>query len=106
MKRDLRGMGMNRQGTDQQQKQQTTQPQQSAYEKQKLPQKDINNINEAIEHYGGKSETELMNELVNFRKQGIIDDAKLADVAARLTPMLNAQQRKRLESVLGTLKST
>ena len=101
MKRDLREMGMNRKNAEQPQK--NAPP---AHEQPIQQQKDINSINDAIEHYGGKSEAELMNELLGFRKQGVIDDVKLSEVAARLTPMLNAQQKKRLESVLGTLKST
>lgn len=115
MKRDLKGMGMNKQTTQGAQTSQSAQTPQDAPTRQKPAQpvreqakaqhKDINNINDAIEHYGGKSDAELMNELVNFRNQGVIDDGKLAEVAARLTPMLNAQQKKRLESVLGTLKS-
>lgn len=112
MKRDLKGMGKNKQGADQQQRQQTgrpqqqtNRPQQPAREQPKMQQQDINNINDAIEHFGGKSEAELMSELVNFRNQGAFDDAKLNEVAARIAPLLNAQQKKRLESVLGTLKN-
>ncbi len=67
---------------------------------------DVSTVNEAVRQYGGKSDSELMSELVNYRKQGVIDDEKLAEVAARLMPLLNEQQRKRLESVLGTLRST
>ncbi len=63
-------------------------------------------VNDAVNQYANKSEAELMGELLNFKKQGVIDDEKLAEVYTRLAPLLNEQQRKRLESVLGTLKNT
>ncbi len=109
MKRDLRNLGGGGKTQEPQPRQQEapqydTAAAQEAYKG--FSENDMNTIQSAVEHYSGKSDAELMNELSDFRKSGAIDDSKLADVAARLSPMLNAQQRARLESVLGTLKKT
>lgn len=98
MKRDLRGMG----GGQGMKKQPPGKEKQPAREQASAPV--MRDVNDAIEHYGGRSDAELMNELINFRRQGAIDDAKLAEVYQRLSPMLNDAQKKRLETVLGTLQ--
>lgn len=63
----------------------------------------MGNINEAVSRYGGKSETELMNELAGAKEHGLLDAAQLSDVAAKLAPMLTPEQRERLSAVLRQL---
>jgi len=105
MKRDLRGIGRDRRrdgGAQHEEKpaeQRAARPAEAAYA-------EAGTVQDAVNQYANKSEAELMGELVNFKKQGVIDDDKLAEVYSRLWPLLNEQQRKRLESVLGTLKNT
>ena len=95
MKRDLRGLGMGANKSE---------PAPQPAKGQAPPV--MGDINDAINQYGNKSEAELMNELVNIRRQGVIDDEKLVEVYQRLTPLLNDAQRKRLEAVLGTLQKS
>lgn len=111
MKRDLRGIGRDRRrdgGTQSEERpaEQAAGPAGTAETPAEPPRAELNNVQDAVNQYAGKSEAELMGELVNFKKQGVIDDDKLAEVYARLWPLLNEQQRKRLESVLGTLKNS
>jgi len=61
-------------------------------------------VQEALNRYGGKSEVELMGELAAARQSGLIDPAQLAAVAGRIAPMLSAEQRQRLDSILSQLK--
>jgi len=57
----------------------------------------------AAEHYGAKTDAELMQELRQCRAAGMFDDAALRDVAARLAPMLTPAQQQRLFSVMQEL---
>ncbi|MBQ7114388.1 MAG: hypothetical protein IJO10_09155 [Clostridia bacterium] len=63
----------------------------------------LSSMQNAVEHYGRKTDSELMEELRSFRAQGVFDDAALRDVAARLAPMLTDAQRQRLFSVMEEL---
>jgi len=64
----------------------------------------MNNVQDAINKYGSKSEGELMGELINAKQSGLIDPNELAGVAQKIAPMLNEEQRQRLDSVLRQLK--
>lgn len=64
----------------------------------------MNNVQDAINKYGSKSEGELMGELMNAKQSGLIDPNELAGVAQKIAPMLNEEQRQRLDSVLRQLK--
>ncbi len=57
----------------------------------------------AVEHYSGRSDNELMQELRQYRSAGAFDDKALQDVAARLAPMLTPEQQQRLFSVIQQL---
>ncbi len=65
----------------------------------------MEDVKQAVDHYGGKSEAELMEELLRYRGTGAIDDASLARIATQIGPMLNAEQQRKLESVMRRLKS-
>ncbi len=64
----------------------------------------INEIQNIMNHYGGKSETELMDELRQARQAGAIDPNELANVAQRLAPMLTPEQQQRLLYVMQQLQ--
>ena len=57
-----------------------------------------------MNYYGGKSEGELMEELMHGKSSGMIDEAKLNDVAARIAPMLTPEQLSRLSAVMERLR--
>lgn len=63
----------------------------------------MNNVQDALNKYGGKSESELMGELMNAKQSGLIDPKELSGVAERIAPMLTEEQRQRLNSVLSQL---
>ena len=62
---------------------------------------------EAMRKYGNMSEDALIGrliEMVHAQKQnGTFDEVQLLGFVNTLTPHLNAQQRRRLESVLGMI---
>lgn len=60
-------------------------------------------IEDAMGRYGGKSEDELLGELIGGKQSGSIDPAQLKAVASRIAPMLSPEQRTRLESILTKL---
>ena len=64
----------------------------------------MNNVQDAINKYGNKSEGELMGELMNAKHSGLIDPGELAGVAQKIAPMLTPEQRQRLDSVLKQLQ--
>ena len=64
----------------------------------------LKNMEDAVSYYGSKSETELMNELIKGRSEGMIDETQLNEVAARIAPMLNQEQLTRLSAVMERLK--
>ena len=63
----------------------------------------VGSMQNAVEHYSGKNDTELMEELRQYRAAGAFDDRALQDVAARLAPMLTPEQQQRLFSVIQQL---
>lgn len=64
----------------------------------------MDNIQEAVNHYGNKSEGELMEELLRARGAGAIDDASLIQVAAKIAPMLSPDQQRKLDGVMRKLR--
>ncbi|MEA5059539.1 MAG: hypothetical protein EOM66_07700 [Clostridia bacterium] len=64
----------------------------------------LNEVQNIVEHYSGKSETELMKELRSARQKGVINPNDLANVAQRLAPMLTPEQQQRLIQVMDQLK--
>lgn len=63
----------------------------------------LGSMQNAVEHYSGKSDNELLQELRQYRAAGAFDDKALQDVAARLAPMLTPEQQQRLFSVMQQL---
>ena len=63
----------------------------------------LNDVQSVVDKYGGKSEQELIGELAADKRSGIIDPNELASVAGKIAPMLTAEQKQRLESVLKQL---
>ena len=51
-----------------------------------------------------RSVRELMEELMRGKSSGMIDEAKLNDVAARIAPMLTPEQLSRLSAVMERLR--
>lgn len=64
----------------------------------------INNVQSVVDKYGGKSETELIQELAAAKQSGLIDPEALQSVAGRIAPMLTPDQQQRLQSVLKQLQ--
>ena len=62
---------------------------------------------EAMRKYGNLSEDALVSKLVemvhNQKREGTFDEVQLLGFINTITPHLNAQQRARLESVLGMI---
>lgn len=67
-----------------------------------------NSINEMVGKYSGKSDDELMRELIEItaqkKSEGTLDSAQIDAVAANIFPMLNEEQAKRLQSILNAIK--
>lgn len=63
----------------------------------------LNDVQSVVDKYGGRSEQELIGELAAAKRSGAIDPGELASVAGRIAPMLNDEQKRRLESVLRQL---
>ena len=55
----------------------------------------LKSMEDAMNYYGGKSEG---------KSSGMIDEAKLNDVAARIAPMLTPEQLSRLSAVMERLR--
>ena len=99
MKRDLRGS----------KKQNASQPPPQQYAE--IAQNVMNsnpeafgNVQNIVNHYGGKSEAELLGELKGFRESGIMDPAALQSVAQKIAPMLTPEQQQRLFGVMQQLQ--
>ena len=69
-----------------------------------LDQGTLGNIQDAVNHYSGKSDSELLSELKNARNGGAFNAAELENVAQRIAPMLSPEQQQRLFSVMQQLK--
>lgn len=61
-------------------------------------------VNQA-KKYEGKSESELINELVDNYKKGALSDTELEKFANQAGPMLNPAQRQKLQSILRRIRS-
>ncbi|MBO4472908.1 MAG: hypothetical protein J5765_03775 [Clostridia bacterium] len=65
-------------------------------------------IRKTAERYSGKSDAELLGEIVNAAKKekqdGTYSDDKIDDFVRAVTPMLNAEQRDRLEKAIKLIK--
>lgn len=58
--------------------------------------------------YEGKSESEILRDLSGAvekgKRDGSLDDRKIDSIASQIAPMLNSQQRGKLEQLMKTLK--
>lgn len=54
--------------------------------------------------YGAMNQDQLMQELRAFRQNGQMDDAALEQMAQSVAPMLNNEQRMRLQAIMQQLK--
>lgn len=65
-------------------------------------------IRKTAEKYGKKSDEELLNDILSLanqeRSKGALSDESLNAFARKLSPMLNEEQRQRLDQVLNLLK--
>lgn len=96
MKRDLRGYGR---GEQQPNYENMAQNAMNSADPEQLK-----SMEDAMNYYGGKSEGELMEELMRGKSSGMIDEAELNDVAARIAPMLTPEQLSRLSAVMERLR--
>ena len=75
-----------------------------SYETGKPTEEDVRN---AAQSYAGKSEDELLTEILRMGKEnkanGTLSAEQLKDFEARVSPLLNAEQKERLRKVLGML---
>ena len=62
-------------------------------------------VQQVMNQYGGKSQDELLQELKGAVQNGQMDNATLDRYYSMLSPMMNAQQKKRLEMIMRQLKS-
>lgn len=71
------------------------------------PPKSDESIEKIVDRYGGKSEDELMRELFRMtgeqKREGSFDAAAMRKTASSIMPMLNAEQRQKLEAILDKL---
>jgi len=81
----------------------TEQPQQGQEEPKLPPQ-----MRDAAQAYEGKSQQELMGELMRITQQqkaaGELDDAGIDAMADSILPMLTPEQREKMDSILQYLK--
>ena len=93
---------MKRSIRDYQEKPETQQPSQdsSGYAEMLGQLNPLGSMQNAVEHYSGKNDSELLQELRQYRAAGAFDDKALQEVAARLAPMLTPEQQQRLFSVM------
>jgi hypothetical protein len=68
----------------------------------------VSNVQDAVSHYSKKSEGELFDELKKMtgeqKKAGKLSNADIENTAARIAPMLTAEQQKKMQSILKKLK--
>lgn len=57
-------------------------------------------MSKAYSQYEGKSETDLMEELIKLKRSGAIKDGQMGKMAQQIAPMLTDEQRRRLEAIL------
>ena len=78
--------------------------------KQDSPRENHNDdIRKKAEEYGKKSEEELLGEILKAAKvgkeNGSLTDGKLQEFASQVAPLLNEEQRARLESVIKMIRN-
>ncbi|MBQ9833183.1 MAG: hypothetical protein IJO48_05555 [Clostridia bacterium] len=71
----------------------------------KLDESAMNNAQDAMNKYSGKSDDELMRELNTLKENGTINNAALQNMASTISPMLNAQQKQKLEALIKQLSN-
>ncbi len=71
---------------------------------QNIDAQSVQDAQSAIEHYSGMNEGQLMNELLNFRQSGAMDDRSLQEMTQTVSPMLNDEQKKRLDALIRQLR--
>lgn len=68
----------------------------------------VRQVQQAVEQYQGKSETELMSDLQAMvgaeRAAGTLDNARIDSIAAMLSPMLDPAQQQRMQTIMRQLK--
>lgn len=69
---------------------------------------DIGNLEETIEQYQNKDEDELMGDLFDMveqgRKDGSFSEESLEQFIQNVSPMLDAEQKKKLSSIANMIK--
>ena len=69
---------------------------------------DVKKIENIAKKYQGRSEQDIMSEIFKLAQQekakGNLSNSKINRFANALMPMLNAEQREKLESLLGKIK--
>ncbi len=75
-----------------------------ARQAQNLDPSQLQDVQQVVEQYKGKSEQELFAELRAARENGVIDPAELNGVAQKLAPMLTPDQKQRLFQVMQRLQ--
>lgn len=81
-----------------------TNEERAAHIAQNMDPNTLNTIQDTINQYGGRSQSELLRELKNYKNAGHMDEGALDNVAQRLMPMLTPEQQRRLFDVMGQLK--
>ena len=64
----------------------------------------MQNVQQLVDRYSGKSDDELMGELKSCKQMGLINDDELSSVVSRISPMLNSSQLERLSGIMRQLK--
>lgn len=64
----------------------------------------VGNIKEQINKFQNKSESELMNEFFKASKSINLDDKKIDDITQKISPMLNEEQRQKMQQLLQQIR--
>ena len=82
-------------------------PNGGAEKRAETPPESGESIEKIVDRYGDKSEDELMRELFRMtseqKREGSFDAAAMRRTASSIMPMLNAEQRQKLEAILDKL---
>ena len=65
----------------------------------------VDDLMNQAKKYEGRSESDLLNELIANYKKGTLSDQDLERFANQAGPMLNPEQRKKLKSIIDRLHS-
>lgn len=74
-------------------------------ETQEPSKEQLDDLMNQAKKYEGKSESELLNELVSNYKKGALSDEELEKFASQAGPMLNPAQRQKLQSIIRRIRS-